>query len=79
MRETVTQRLLVRTTVWYAHLVVLLILSLESGEGRVAAKDEVKNTPPANQLGLPAKRTLWLSVRSYHRGAEPFPDDEDYF
>ena len=46
MRETVTQRLLVRTAVWYAHLLLLLILSVESGEGRVAAKDEVKNTLP---------------------------------
>jgi hypothetical protein len=46
MRETVTQRLLVRTPVWHGHLVLLLTLLMGSDESRVAAKDEVKNNPP---------------------------------
>ena len=46
MRETVTQRFLVCTPVWCAHLAVLLILLMGGGESRVAAKEEVKNNPP---------------------------------
>ncbi len=46
MRETVIQRLLVRTPVWHAHLALLLALLMGSDESRVAAKDEVKNNPP---------------------------------
>jgi Bacterial pre-peptidase C-terminal domain len=46
MRETVTQRLLLRAPLWHAHIALLLILSLVSLESRVAAKDEVKNNPP---------------------------------
>ncbi len=49
MRETATQRLLVRTPVWHACLVLLLALSMGSDESQVAAKDEVKNNPP--QIG----------------------------
>ena len=46
MRETVTQRVLVRTPVWRAHLALLLALLMGSDESRVSAKDEVKNNPP---------------------------------
>src|SRR5215475_9882767 len=46
MRETVTQRFLVRAPVWQALLVLLLTLSMGNEESRVAAKDEVKNNPP---------------------------------
>src|SRR5262245_53804886 len=46
MRDTLTQRLLVRAPVWQALLVLLLTLSIGGGESRVAAKDEVKNNPP---------------------------------
>jgi hypothetical protein len=46
MRETVTRSLPLRTPVWRAHLVLLLTLLMGSSEGRVAAKDEVKNNPP---------------------------------
>ncbi|HKQ75299.1 MAG TPA: hypothetical protein VJ810_16490 [Blastocatellia bacterium] len=46
MRETVTQRVLVRTLVWRAHLAFLLTLLVGSEGGRVEAKDEVKNNPP---------------------------------
>src|SRR5262249_55048066 len=46
MRETVPHRLLDRAPVRHAHLVFLLILLMGSDAGRVAAKDEVKNTPP---------------------------------
>jgi hypothetical protein len=46
MRETVPQPLFVRTPVWHAHLVFLLILLMGNDGSRVAAKDEVKNNPP---------------------------------
>jgi hypothetical protein len=46
MRDTSTQRLLVRTPVWHVHLVLLLILLMGSDGSRVTAKDEVKNNPP---------------------------------
>ncbi|MGH9852814.1 MAG: hypothetical protein ACREBD_23505, partial [Blastocatellia bacterium] len=46
MRETVTQRLLVRTPFWRALFVFLLTLLMGSDGSRVAAKDEVKNNPP---------------------------------
>src|SRR5262245_66687519 len=46
MRDTLTQRLLVRAPVWQALLVLLLTLSIGNDESRVAAKDEVKNNPP---------------------------------
>jgi hypothetical protein len=46
MREPITQRFLVRTSVWLARSVLLLTLSMGSNESRVAAKDEVKNSPP---------------------------------
>ena len=46
MREKVTQRLLVRTPVRHAHVVLLLTLLMGGDGSRVAAKDEVKNNPP---------------------------------
>jgi hypothetical protein len=46
MRETVTQRLPAGTPVWQTHLMLLLALLVGSGGSQVAAKDEVKNTPP---------------------------------
>jgi hypothetical protein len=46
MRALITQRFLIRTSVWLARSVLLLILSMGSNESRVAAKDEVKNNPP---------------------------------